>query len=327
MAIQEQLEKAQEFLSSSMNEGWLPYAFIKAKSPSIEATAWSAIALALKYPNIASKAIAFILNNQNNDGGWSTSPGIDKSDWNSALAILAIRFAKHYKLEGLDEKAINKAIKNGSHYLITSRMDLMIPILRLLLLLGAKGKKGLQFGKGWPWNKGCYSWVEPTAYSLMALKMPYVANNQLTQIAISHANKFLLDHTCKGGGWNHGAYYCLGEYCPPYMLTTAEAILALLDVKDNEKIKLAIEYLSKIDDQVVSAWSLSWNIMALNAHGYDCSHNINILLSLQNKNGSFGSNFLSTALSILALNTVNGINIFKPNETSSNGNVHSERIK
>jgi hypothetical protein len=315
MNIQERLQKTQKFLSSSMSEGWLPYAFVRAKSPSIEATAWSAIALISSNPAVASKAISFILKNQNNDGGWSTSPAVEKSDWNTSLALLALRFAKYYQLEDLDEKSMNKAIKNGVHYLITSRMDLMIPVLRLLLLMGAKGKEGLQFGKGWPWNKGCYSWVEPTAYSLMALKLPTTIDDDLTKIAITHANKFLLDHACKGGGWNHGAYYCLGEYCPPYTLTTAEATLALFDVKDNEKINLALNILSNTHHRAISAWSTAWNIMALDAHGKDCSQNIDMLLGLQNKNGSFGSNFLVTALSLLALNTTTGVNIFKTGDT------------
>ena len=309
MAIKDQLYKAQDFLSSAMNKGWLPYTFKRGKSPSIETTSWSAIALTLSHPEVASKAVSFILDKQNPDGGWSTSPEIQQSDWNSALALLALRLAKHYHPN--DEKSMNKAIKNGTHYLITSRMDLMIPVLRLLLLMGAKGKEGLQFGKGWPWNKGCYSWVEPTAYSLMALKIPHIPNDSLTKIAIAHANKFLLDHTCKVGGWNHGAYYCLGEYCPPYILTSAEATLALFDLKDNDKIKLAVKYLEKTDHQAVSAWSLAWNIMALDAHGQNCHHHIDLLLSLQNKDGSFGSNYLITALSILALNTINGNNIFK----------------
>ncbi len=317
MAVVTQLNKAKEFLSSSFNDGWLPYALTRGKTASIEATAWSSIALMSSHPDLAAKGITFILNNQNADGGWSTTPGIGQSDWNSALAVLALRFAKFFQPQLIDEKSLNKALKEGFHYLIISRMDLMIPVLRLLLLMGAKGKEGLQFGRGWPWCKGCYSWVEPTAYSLMALKFPHsIEDDHLTKMAIAHADKFLLEHACKGGGWNHGAFYCLGEYTPPYILTTAETLVSLIDLPKNEKITEALHYLENVHYQAPSAWSLAWNILALDAYRYDCSHNINLLLSLQNKNGSFGSNFLSTALSILALSTTDGTNPFRIKEKS-----------
>lgn len=249
--------------------------------------------------------------NQNDDGGWSTGPGIGTSDWTSGIVVLALRVAKYYQPNLVTEKVLNKALKNAFHYLIISRKDFMIPVLRLLLVLGAQGESGPDFGKGWPWTKNCYSWVEPTAYCLMAFKMPEMVDEQLTNIVVSHANKFLLERACKGGGWNHGAYYCLGEFVPPYILTTAEALIALKDVPQNKTIKEALHYLSNVQFEALSPWSLAWTVLALDAYGYDYQPNLKLLLGLQDKNGSFGGNYMITALSILALNTANGINIFK----------------
>ena len=58
--------------------------------------------------------------------------------------------------------------------------------------------------------------------------------------------------------------------------------------------------------------SLAWSILALDAYGHDCSRQLKALLKLQNNNGSFGLNYFVTALSLLAINTRNGINPLKP---------------
>jgi len=309
--IKEHLNKSQDFLSSSIGAGSYPYS-LNGKTPSTEATAWSAIALLHSQPHLTERLIAFLLANQNSDGGWSTGPGIGQSDWTSALALLALRITKHYQPDLINEKIFKQSLKKAANYLITDRNDFMFPVMRLLLFLGAKGPMGLQFGKGWPWNKNCYSWVEPTAYCLMALKLPYLIDDHLIKIAVQHAHTFLLDRACKGGGWNHGAFYCLGEYCPPYILTTAESLLSLIDIPENEQVKSGLNYLDKAHGEGFSAWSLSLSILALDAYGYDCSHNLNLLFNLQDKNGSFGSNYMITALSILALQTASGMNLFKP---------------
>ena len=298
--INEPLNRAQSFLSSSpfLADGWFPYSFTTGKTPSTEATAWTAIALAQSHPHLAKKALTFLVKNQNNDGGWSTGPGLGQSDWTSAPALLALRTIKNLQPDLIDDKIFNQSLKNVLHYLIVSRTDSMFPVLRFLLFLGANGPSGMQFGKGWPWNRNCYSWVEPTSYCLMALKLPHLIDDHLTKLAVSHGNTFLLDRVCKGGGWNHGAFYCLGEYCPPYILTTSEALLALVDRPMDEQVKSGLNYLRDAQGESYSAWSLSWNILALDAYGYDCNHNRNLLISMQNKNGSFGSNFMVTALSI-----------------------------
>jgi hypothetical protein len=321
--MKNQLDKVQEFLDDSINDGWYPYSFT-GTTPSTEASAWAAIAMAQSHPQLTKKLITFLLANQNSDGGWSTGPGIGTSDWTSALAVLALRLVKHYQPDLIAGKIFKRSLKNAIHYLIMSRNDYMFPVLRLLLLLGAKGPMGLQFGKGWPWNRNCYSWIEPTAYSLMALKLPYPIDDYLTKVAVSHANTFMLDRTCKGGGWNHGAYYCLGEHCPAYTLTTAEALLALVDMPENEQVKSGWHFLQEQQSQLgrhyirsngkeglTSAWSLSSSILALDAYGLDCTQSLNWLAAFQNKNGSFGSNYMVTALAVLALNTTIGTNPFK----------------
>ncbi len=174
-----------------------------------------------------------------------------------------------------------------------------------------QGPKSLHYGRGWPWTAGCHNWIEPTAYSLMAFKLPELIKEDLAAPVVYHANKFLLEHSCRDGGWNHGAFYCLGQFYQPYIVTTAEALLALIDMSMDHKVQAALDYLSKISHQEPSAMSLAWTILALNAYNYECQKEIDLLLKLQKEDGGFGMNYFVTALSLLALDTINGTNPFK----------------
>ena len=70
---------------------------------------------------------------------------------------------------------------------------------------------------------------------------------------IQKGNKFILDHACRGGGWNHGNDITLGAYLPAYRLTTAEALLALQDLPDENKVKAGLAYLKTWSDKNTSA--------------------------------------------------------------------------
>ncbi len=91
MKINEQLNKAQEFLNSSVMDGWYPYSIARGKTPSMEASSWVLIAMLQSNPELAKKIMSFLLANQNEDGGWSTGPGIGESDWTSGVVVLALR--------------------------------------------------------------------------------------------------------------------------------------------------------------------------------------------------------------------------------------------
>lgn len=308
--IGEKISKTENFLADAVVGGSCPYRFDSRKEASTEATAWTAIALCHKQPLIAKKAIEFLISNQNEDGGWANVPVLKRSDWTSGPAMLAIRLfcAKH---EGqIDRAKAKQALFDAFQYLIKSRVDFLSPVARLLLLL-AEGPSSQHYGRGWPWTRGCYNWVEPTAYSLMAFKRPTLIKEDLAHPVVYHANKFLLEHACRGGGWNHGAFFCLGEYYRPYVTTSAEALLALVDIPAEKQVISAVDYLKNVSHETHSAMSLSWTILALDAYGCDFQKEYKLLLDMQNADGSFGINYFVTALAFLALNTAHDINPFK----------------
>jgi hypothetical protein len=76
---------------------------------------------------------------------------------------------------------------------------------------------------GWAWAEGTASWTEPTARALLALRSLRPGSD-----ATPDGIALLRDREAVGGGWNYGNRTVLDEDLPPYVQTTAIALLALL---------------------------------------------------------------------------------------------------
>lgn len=83
--------------------------------------------------------------------------------------------------------------------------------------------------RGWPWTRGAFGWVEPTAHAVLALR---VLRPEAT-VALDDGVGMLLDRECVGGGWNYGNRVVLGQDLPPFAQTTAIAMLALQRIEDD----------------------------------------------------------------------------------------------
>lgn len=292
------VENAKKFLRSQANaKGWWPYK--KNGMPSMEATAWCAFAL--KDDATAQAATRFLVDSQNKDGGWSTAPQAGNSDWVTGPVMLALRaiVPLHEELNG-DER-IKKSVQLGLEHLTDSRVEFFSPAARLFLLLG--GPKQLEYSRGWPWDNvwGCYHFVEPTSYHLMALKIPGGSELGVIKEVIKRANQFLTEHPCEKGGWTYGNETSLGSPLPPFRVTTAEALLALQDLKNHKSIKPALKFLQTQSHQDTSAMSLAWSILALDAYGEKADRELAFLKARQQADGSFSDNMMVNALALMAL--------------------------
>jgi hypothetical protein len=76
--------------------------------------------------------------------------------------------------------------------------------------------------RGWGWTPTTFGWVEPTAWAVLALRRLRPAAP-----AIADGLRVLADRECEGGGWNYGNRVVFGEALPPFVQTTATAVLAL----------------------------------------------------------------------------------------------------
>lgn len=296
--IKNAIEKAEKFLASVRDSeaGWFPYK--AGGQPALEATAWACLAIPDSENRLTTSN--YLAANQNEDGGWSTMPGAGRSDWSTAPSLLCLRLSeKKASAKAPGPPLLKQAIKRGLECLFDSRTQYYKPAARILLFL-TKGEKPLSYARGWPWDPDCFHWIEPTAYALLALKLPSGPADKDLVEAINSANRFILSHACAGGGWNHGNDITLGAHLPAYRLTTAEALLALQDV-DDPKVNDALTYLKSWQDKDTSCQSLAMSALALLAYQEPADQEIDFLLARQSKDGSFAGTVMATAMSCLAL--------------------------
>ena len=125
------------------------------------------------------------------------------------------------------------------------------------LIRGLQGVKGFRVDapntsnrqnnrlQGWSWIPATFSWVEPTAWALLALKkFRQVAGAPVDPGRLSEAETLLLDRSCVLGGWNYGNSNMFGAELPPYVPTTSVALLALQDRADEAPVRRSRNFLS-----------------------------------------------------------------------------------
>jgi len=120
--------------------------------------------------------------------------------------------------------------------------------------------------QGWSWIPGTFSWVEPTAWALLALRRRQSAGKGVEAARLTEAETLLIDRCCAQGGWNYGNANMLGKDLRPYVPTTAMALLAL-QKKPYPAVTTSIGYLERAATSEASATALSLAMIALAAHG------------------------------------------------------------
>jgi hypothetical protein len=111
---------------------------------------------------------------------------------------------------------------------------------------------------GWPWTEGTFSWVEPTAYALLALKrLRPGLPGALAEDRIEQGERMIIDRVCLDGGWNYGNSRVLGEDLWSYPDTTALALLALQDVPGAATVETGLAALVRMTNQNRSLLALS----------------------------------------------------------------------
>jgi hypothetical protein len=76
---------------------------------------------------------------------------------------------------------------------------------------------------GWSWTTDTFGWIEPTSWGLLALR----AGRPSATDRIEDAVGVLRDRQCVVGGWNYGSRVVYGVELPPFVETTAVAVLSL----------------------------------------------------------------------------------------------------
>lgn len=214
--------------------GWPYYA---GRQSRIEPTAWALLAL-----NDSGAARA--LQQWQAAGGLLAEPGINVVNYGfNAVATLALAAAR-------DANGSGAAARRLAEALIGSK-GVQIPDHPAIRQDGSL--------QGWSWTDGTFSWVEPTAWCLLAVKK-VAPDHPGARARIDEAERVMRDRACEGGGWNFGNAAVYGQPLPAHVPPSALGVLALQDRRQDPMVQQAVAYLrrSAILEGSTTALALSW---------------------------------------------------------------------
>ncbi len=210
------------------------------------------------------RGLDWLLRLQNGDGSWPLAEKLPAPSWATALAVLAlVPFPAHRPraLRGADWLLRRQG--RGLGWLVSLAYRLAPETMAVQLNPDLKG---------WPWTSETFSWVEPTAYALLALKKlrPALQGTRVEE-RVREGELMLYDRVCAGGGWNYGNSRVLGVDLWPFPDMTALALIALQDHQAAEANRLSLEALRNMLTRVESGLTLSWAIICLSLYGQEVS--------------------------------------------------------
>jgi hypothetical protein len=120
--------------------------------------------------------------------------------------------------------------------------------------------------QAWSWTEGTFSWIEPTAYCLLALKK-HRSPDPAAAARIAEAEAVIVDRVCEDGGWNYGNSQVLAQDLRPYVPTTALALLAMQDRRNDAAVARSLDWLTEHATSEGSALALALAAVCLGLYG------------------------------------------------------------
>ncbi len=142
--------------------------------------------------------------------------------------------------------------------------------------------------RGWAWFDGTFTWIEPTAWCLLALKRWRTISNA-ARLRVLAGEAVLRDRACIEGGWNYGNANVYGADLPAHAPTTAIGILALQDRTGDAVLNRALEILEQRALGEASTTSLALSLFAFSAAGRPYGQIIKALTDHSSHAVSFGN--------------------------------------
>jgi len=243
--IERLLERLQKSVNQDGGWGYQPRAVSSA-----EPTAFACLSLInLKTPTVQwLPGLKWLASIQRSDGSVPVQANLATPGWPTPLAILA-----WIASESHTNHAYEKSIASATTWLLATKGKTIFPIPKIL-----SHDTTLQ---GWPWVAGTHSWVEPTAYAILALRAVGLRNHQRTREGI----RLLYDRVLPDGGWNYGNKRVLKKTLEAISAPTAIALTALTGESRNESIDHSISYISRKLTELNVPLSLAWIVIGLTA--------------------------------------------------------------
>jgi len=273
-------EELLEILKRAQNPdgGW---AFHPDGQSRIEPTCWATRALEdTNFGNSQeiARALKFLKSKQLADGSWPANDGMEAGGWVTSLACSVL--ARQRPTKPSDNQG---AIDAGLRWLCddfprdSSAWQKFLKKFRSNKHLVAHRD---QF-RGWGWTPRTSSWVEPTAFALMALAdaRPHGQLENAVAERRALATGMLYDRMCPRGGWNCGNPRVYGVDGDPLVLPTCWALLALHDMPEQtvfsevvteqsgSRKSLSLRWLENEFAKIQSAASLAMASVTLENYG------------------------------------------------------------
>ncbi|MGB5995425.1 MAG: prenyltransferase/squalene oxidase repeat-containing protein [Candidatus Deferrimicrobiaceae bacterium] len=211
-----------------------------------DATAWAVMALtaAGTRKDLLEKSRSRLAAGQKQDGRVCISPEHPEAFWPTPLAILAWNGSPAYR------EALSRAVRflqdtTGIHF----EKDPEAPVTHDSSI------------RGWPWIAKTHSMVEPTALSLIALRIAGHGEHERTR----EAARMLMDRQLPAGGWNYGNTFVYGQELYPQPENTGIALDALAGSASREDVLRSLQYLAARTERIRTPLSLGWALLGLGA--------------------------------------------------------------
>ncbi len=227
-------------------------------APRSEPTALAAIALLTHGHADAAKTALDWLATLQSDGGIVGPDASEPSPpWFTAPAVLAWQTAVQSQ-DALDHD-------------VTYRSNVSAGVDALLHLAGKPIERSPEMGHdstliGWSWADNTHSWIEPTAWSLLAL----CATGNRKHSRTREGRRLLVDRLLSDGGCNYGNTTVLGQELRPHLQPSGLTLLALkaseLQADTDPRIPKTIDYLTRTLDVRTPTASLCYGLLGLAAH-------------------------------------------------------------
>jgi len=249
--------------------GW---GFHAGEQSRVEPTSWALRALSDHRGEVDTnirKVAEYLHSTQLPDGSWSACAEMKIGSWVTSLtcAVLA------------SDTQSAQNVRAGLKWLCEDLPRDSSPWMRIVQRLRGDSRINSQNDsyRGWGWTPRTSSWVEPTAFALMALRdapAEQLPKNASTRRDLAVA--LLYDRMCPGGGWNCGNPRVYGVDGDGLVLPTCWALLALRgseraaqkkDAPEKPGRALSLAWLQKEFAKIESAASLAVARMTLQNYG------------------------------------------------------------
>ena len=268
------------FLRNAQNKdgGW---GFHPKSESRVEPTCWALQALGESSDREAqdgrARGLQFLRAAQLVDGSWPSTPEQKSGCWVTALSCWV-----------LAREDFSPALAAGLQWLCHDWPQDSTPWRRFLAKFSShKDLQPINMAlRGWGWTPGTSSWVEPTSFALISLKLaPPDQRPSEADRRRELAEALLYDRMCPGGGWNSGNPRVYGVSGEPLVIPTVWALLALGDQPARHENVMSLDWLESNVANIGSAGSLALARICMETYGRRLAANGPVFSDLYERNG------------------------------------------